>query len=288
MRYVGNVIRPPAEAESYILQVTFGCAHNKCAFCGTYKDMPFEMRPLGEVKEDILMASHFYGDVRRVFLADGNAFILPTERLLKIMGYLKESFFSLRRVAVYARASDILLKTADELKELKSNGLNVLYVGLETGSDKILSAINKGYTHEEAVVGCLRAQEAGLKLSTIILLGIGGKENSYEHSLESVRMINAINPRYLSVLTLMLLKNTPLYREHRKKIFELPDPLDLLKEMRLFVENLNLSGCIFRTNHASNYVSLEGVLNKDKEKILRNLDEAIEKNSLRPEFLRGF
>ncbi|MBI2251934.1 MAG: radical SAM protein [Armatimonadetes bacterium] len=287
MKYQEYVIRPPSEARSFILQVTLGCSHNQCAFCGTYRDIPFQVKSLKEIHKDILMAKNYYGDLRRVFLADGNALILPTERLLKIIDYLKEVFPSLQRVGIYSRASDILLKTSEELKALKSAGMNIFYVGLESGSDKVLSIMEKGYTHAQAVKGCLKAQESGIKLSTIILLGIGGKDLAFEHALESAQMLNTINPRYLSVLTLTILKNTPLYIKQKMGIFQLPKPKELLEEMKIFLENLNLSGCIFRTNHASNYLSLEGILNKDQERILQELKQALKVGFLRPEFLRS-
>ncbi|MBI2265522.1 MAG: radical SAM protein [Armatimonadetes bacterium] len=287
MRYRGNVIRPPSEAGSYILQVAWGCSHNRCTFCGTYGDLTFQIRPLEEVREDILMAKSYYGDLRRVFLADGNALVLPTERLLGILGCLKEAFPSLQRVGIYARATDILRKSAEELRDLRAAGLGIVYVGLESGSDSVLSLVRKGCTRDEAVAGCIRAKEADLKLSTIILLGIGGKSLSREHSLESARLVNAINPRYLSLLTLMILKNTPLYEKVQQGLFELPDPGGLLEEMKLFIENLDVRQTIFRTNHASNYLSLEGTLGKDRDRILREIDRALQAGFLRPEFIRG-
>ncbi len=287
MRYVGNVIRPPSEADSLILQATIGCTHNKCIFCGTYRGEPFRMRDLNELFEDIVLARSYYGKVRRVFLADGNALILPTSRLREILLFLKRTFPELQRVGIYARANEILRKSAEELEELCSLGLKMVYVGLESGSEDVLSFINKKCTREEAIEGCLRAHNAGMKLSTIILLGLGGKKWSDLHAFESARLINAINPRYLSVLSLMLLPVTPLYQMVQRHEFELPGPEGLQREMKLFLENLEVEQCIFRSNHASNYLPLSGTLKKDKERLICLIDDALKEKLFKPEFFRG-
>lgn len=287
MRYVGNVIRPPSEANSLILQATIGCAHNRCIFCGTYRDQPFQLRDLSELFEDIQMAKRYYGSVKRVFLADGDALILPTDRLIKILNYLRKTFPELQRVGIYARANDILRKSGQELQQLAELGLKILYVGIESGSDSVLNFIEKNCTFQEAVKGCTLAQQSGMKLSTIILLGIGGKKYREEHAIESARLINEINPRYLSVLSLMVLPNTPLYRMIKNREFELPDPLSLLEEMRIFLEHLRVDQCIFRSNHASNYLPLAGTLNKDREKLLNAIRWSIRNDLIKPEFLRG-
>lgn len=287
MRYVGNVIRPPSEADSLILQATIGCAHNRCIFCGTYRDQPFRMRDLAELFQDIEMAKKYYGSVRRVFLADGDALILPAKRLAEILRFLHKTFPELQRVGIYARANDILKKTREELEELAALGLKILYVGLESGSDKVLELMKKNCTFEEAVQGCRLAQSCGMKLSTIILLGIGGRRYSEEHARGSARLINEISPRYLSVLSLIILRNTPLHEMVNKGDFELPDPVSSLREMALLLENLHVEQCIFRSNHASNYLPLAGTLNKDREKLLQNLRWAISQEVIKPEFLRG-
>ncbi len=287
MRYVGHVIRPPSEADSLILQATIGCTHNRCTFCGTYRDQPFRIKEEKELFEDIALAKRHFGRVRRVFLADGDAIVISTERLERLLLHLKETFPEMQRVSIYARATDILYKSVEELKLLSDLGLKTLYVGLESGSDEVLGIIDKGYTRIEAVKGCLRAQEAGMKLSAIILLGLGGKTLSKIHAEESARMINEINPRFLSVLTLMILKNTPLYQMIKKKEFELPEPLGMLEELALFLESLQVDYCIFRSNHASNYLPLSGTLNKDRERLLETVQGAIRFGQLKPEFLRG-
>ena len=287
MRYVGNVIRPPSEAQSLILQATIGCAHNKCIFCGTYRDEPFRVRDLQELFEDIRMAKRYYGSVKRVFLADGDALILPTEKLAEILGYLRKTFPELQRAGIYARANDILRKSSEELQQLAALGLKILYIGLESGSDTVLSLMEKNCTAEEAAQGCDLAQRSGMKLSTIILLGIGGTKHSQEHALESARLINRINPRYLSVLSLMILPNTPLHSMIEKREFELPGPVALLEEMELFLRNLAVEQCIFRSNHASNYLPLSGTLDKDRDKLLEAVQWAIRNDMVKPEFLRG-
>ncbi|MDQ7825620.1 MAG: radical SAM protein [Candidatus Eremiobacteraeota bacterium] len=287
MRYVGHVIRPPSEADSLILQATIGCAHNRCTFCGTYRDEPFRLRDLDELFEDIAMARRCYGEVRRIFLADGDAIVMPSERLLRILVRLKETFPELQRVGIYARATDVLMKSGDELTELYHHGLKILYVGLESGADRVLRFIEKGYTSEEAIEGCLRAQKSGMKLSTIILLGVGGKEWSSEHARESARMINEVKPRYLSVLTLMVLKGTPLAARVEQGEFSLPGPEGMLEEMKLFIDGLTVDHCIFRSNHASNYVALSGTLRKDKQRLMALVEQAHLMGAYRPDFFRA-
>jgi radical SAM superfamily enzyme YgiQ (UPF0313 family) len=287
MRYVGHVIRPPSEADSLILQATIGCAHNRCIFCGTYRDQPFRIKEEKELFEDIALAKKQFARVRRVFLADGNAIVIPAERLQRLLTHLRETFPELQRVSIYARATDILLKSEEELKLLGELGLKTLYVGLESGSDEVLRFIDKGYTHDEAVKGCLLAQQAGMKLSAIILLGLGGKALWREHAEESARIINEISPRYLSVLSLMILKNTPLYPMIKKKEFELPEPLGMLEELALFLEKLTVEQCIFRSNHASNYLPLSGTLSKDRARLVETVKGAMSFGRLKPEFLRG-
>jgi len=287
MRYVGNVIRPPSEADSLILQATIGCTHNKCTFCGTYRNEAFRMRDLNELYEDMALAKSYYGTVKRVFLADGNALVMPTTRLREILVHLKSVFPELQRVGIYARANDILRKSVEDLRELFSLGLKIIYVGLESGSDDVLYFVNKKCSREEAVEGCLRAQKAGMKLSTIILLGLGGKKWSDAHAYESACMLNAIGPRYLSVLSLMVLPVTPLYQMVQSHQFEMPGPEGLLREMKMFIENLEVEQCIFRSNHASNYLPLSGTLKKDKGKLISLIDDALEEKLFKPEFFRG-
>lgn len=290
MRYYGTVIRPPSEAESYILQVTYGCSHNQCSFCGTYRDKRFQVRPGEEVRQDIELAGRRFPGTRRVFLADGNALVLATRQLTTILDSLHAAFPDLQRVGVYANARDLLRKTPEELAALSRLGLRIVYLGLESGSDAVLSSINKGSSAAEMVAAVQHAQAAGLRVSVIALLGIGGPELSTEHAVQTGRVVSAMDPRYLSMLTLMLIPGTPLYEAHRQGRFGLMSPESLLRELRQVLANLEgLSGCIFRTNHASNYLPLAGTLPKDKQRLLATLDAALERGSaaFRPEVWRA-
>ena len=290
MRYYGTVIRPPSEADSYILQVTYGCSHNRCAFCGTYQDKPFQVRPPEEVLEDIALAQESMPDTRRVFLADGNALVLSTRRLERILDALSTAFPRLRRVAAYANATDLLNKPCDELTLLREKGLQVVYLGLESGSDEVLRRIDKGVTAAEMVEATHRARAAGIRVSVIGILGLGGPELSIEHAEATGRIASAMDPPYLSMLTLMLVPETPLHRQWQQGTFQLMDAEDLLAELRHLILHLNgLSRCIFRTNHASNYLPLAGTLSRDKEALLTTLDAALAqgRSVLRPEAWRG-
>ena len=290
MRYFGTVIRPPSEANSYILQVTYGCSHNKCSFCPTYLDKTFRIRPMNEIMEDIKMAQKFTPQMRRVFLADGNSLILSNNKLVPILDALNLAFPELQRVGIYANARDILRKTDQELKELIAKKLSIIYIGLESGSNKVLKKINKGATAEEMIEAVNKAQNAGFKVSVIGLLGLGGTDFWEEHAIATGKAISAMNPLYFSLLTLMIVPGTELHKQWKEKEFILPEPLEMLREMRVVIENINVSsGCIFRTNHASNYLPLAGRLPNDKEKFLKIIDQALSegKSSLKAEFLRG-
>jgi radical SAM superfamily enzyme YgiQ (UPF0313 family) len=290
MRYHGTVIRPPSEANSYILQVTYGCSHNDCTFCGTYPDKPFRVRSPDDVLEDIRSAGSAWAGTRRVFLADGNAMVLSTGRMAAILDALSSTFPGLQRVGAYANARDLLGKSRDELALLRSKGLKILYLGLESGSDEVLRRINKGSTSSQMIDGVRRAREAGMRVSVIALLGIGGPELSLEHAQATGRVVSAMDPRYLSLLTLMLVPGTPLHQQWQDGVFEMMDPESLLAELRHVIQHLEgLRGCVFRTNHASNYLPLAGTLPKDKHRLLDTLDAALlqGKRALRPEAWRG-
>ena len=284
------VIRPPSEADSYILQVTYGCSHNRCTFCGTYPDKPFCARPIEEVLEDIALAQAEIPDTRRVFLADGNALVLDTERLVTILDALHFAFPRLRRVGIYASARDILGKTAADLAVLQQRTLEIIYLGLESGSDEVLRRIHKGITAAEMVAGVQKARQAGMRVSVIAILGLGGTELSLQHTAETSRVVRAMDPEYLSLLTLMLVPGTELHRQWQSGTFALPDPAGLLGELRQVIAGLDgLSRCIFRTNHASNYLPLAGTLSRDKTRLLATLDEALRqgRSALRPEGWRA-
>jgi len=290
MRYYGTVIRPPSEAASYLLQITYGCSHNKCTFCPTYLDKPFKVRPQHEVFEDIQEAQRLMPDTRRVFLCDGNAMVLNTEYLTTVLKALETAFPALQRVGIYANAHDILRKSIKELRTLVAHRLSIIYIGLESGSDKVLKNVCKGATAREIIQAVQKAQQAGFKVSVIALLGLGGTDLWKEHAVSTGRAISEMNPRYFSLLTLMLVPGTILYEQQQKGDFILPDPLAMLKEMRVIIEHTEMKrGCIFRSNHASNYLPLAGTLPKDKTRLLETIDLALKSGtqSLRPEYLRG-
>jgi len=290
MRYEGTVIRPPSEARSYILQVTLGCSHNRCTFCGTYPDKPFRLRPEEEVLEDVAVASERTPDTRRVFLADGNALVLSADRLARVLDALADGFPLLRRVGIYANARDILAKSDAELEMLCGKKLEVVYLGLESGSDEVLRQIDKGSTAAEMIEAVQKAKRAGMRVSVIALLGLGGRELSQQHAEATGRVAGAMDPQYLSMLTLMLVPGTPLYRQGEAGEFEMPDPEELLAELRtMIVHSDGLTRCIFRTNHASNYVPLAGTLSRDKAQLLATLDKALSggREAFRPEEWRA-
>ena len=290
MRYKGTIIRPPSEAGSYLLQITYGCSQNTCTFCPTYLDKSFGVRPEGDVLEDIEMAKVTASHTRRVFLCDGNGLVLSQRRLKTILEALNSAFPLLQRVGIYANARDILNKSSRELEELRSQKLTIIYIGLESGSDEVLRRVKKGATSTEMIEAVRKAQTAGMKVSVIGLLGLGGHDLWQEHAEATGRAVSQMDPRFFSLLTLMIVPGTELYDEWRAGTFQLPEPLDMLNEMRCVIENLNdLTGCIFRTNHASNYLPLAGTLPRDKEKLLDTIDEALRigDSCLRSEFLRG-
>ena len=290
MRYQGMVIRPPSEANSYILQVSYGCSHNRCTFCGTYRDKPFQVRPIQEVLEDIALAQARFPDTRCVFLADGNALVLDAESLTRILDELASGFPRLRRVGIYANARDVLGKTDAELAALRQRKLAIVYLGLESGSDEVLRRVQKGITAAEMVEAVQRLKRADIRASVIGLLGLGGTELSAEHAEETGRVVSAMDPEYFSMLTVMLIPGTELYKQRQQGTFELPQPEDLLQELRQVIARCdNLSRCIFRTDHASNYLPLAGTLSRDKAELLASIDEAQAqgRSALRPEAWRA-
>ena len=288
MRYEGTVIRPPSEADSFILQVTLGCSHNRCTFCPAYLGKKFRVRELDEVFEDIEDAGRLMGDLRRVFLADGDALILPTEDLRTILERLAGAFPSLNRVGIYANAQNVSEKTDEELRTLADHKLGIAYLGLESGDDRVLERVQKGATADEMAEAVCRLQAAGIKASVIVLLGLAGKVGSADHARATAQIVNRMNPRYLSFLTVMVVPGTTLHRQMERGEFKPLGPRELLVELQQMIEPLELKGTIVRSNHASNYVPIGGRLPKDKDELLRQIDEALRGEvSLRPEWARG-
>ncbi|OHD64980.1 MAG: radical SAM protein [Spirochaetes bacterium RBG_13_51_14] len=289
MDYIGHVIRPPSEAYSMIIQVTVGCSHNMCTFCGTYKDQKFRIKDIETIKRDIDEASRYRFD--RVFLADGDVLILPTETLLEIIAYIKKKNRHIERIGVYANTKAILKKTVEELKELNRAGIGILYQGIETGNKVILRRIKKGAFPHRMMEAAGKVKEAGILLSQTVLLGIGGVEMSRQHAEDTGRLLGEMSPDYASALTVMLLPNTELFRDWRSGAFRLPDKFGLLEELRIIIQNMDVKNpCLFTSNHASNYLPLRATLPEQKEEILSLLDRVLkarDETILKPEHLRA-
>ena len=290
IEYSEPLFRPPSEADSLILQITNGCTWNKCSFCEMYSTKKFSVKKEEDIFKEIEEVSELIPDIRKIFLADGNPMVLATEKLKRILDKISKTFPKVRRVTTYALPRDIISKTPEELKLLQESGLKMIYVGIESGDDEVLKFINKGETYNSTVEGLLKAKEAGIKLSVIILEGVGGLKYSEQHAINSAKILNAIQPEFASVLVLSF----PYGIEHYKQKFlgnYIPMTIsNLLKEMRIFVENIQLQNTIFRSNHASNYLVLNGILNRDKLLFLDKIDFAIknpEIAGLRKEWQRG-
>lgn len=283
--------RPPSEADSVIFQVTLGCSFNKCSFCNMYRTKEYAERPWDEIKLEIDMAAKFYPDTRRIFLADGDALNLPKDRMMEVLKYLRENFPRLQRISCYAMPKNILQKNDDELSEIRSAGLDMFYVGIESGNDAVLKKVTKGATYKTILQACQKAKRHGYILSCMVILGLGGKTYTEQHISDTARILSETSPDYVGALTLHLEEG--IYHEFMDKFGEpfIPvDDLDILNELEKLIGNLNPSRpIIFRANHASNVYSIGGTLPKDKEKLL-DLVEKLKSHPdmLKPKFLRRF
>jgi radical SAM superfamily enzyme YgiQ (UPF0313 family) len=288
MHYEGNCIRPPSEAHSILLQVTLGCSHNKCTFCGTYKDKRFRIKDNEIILSDILFASKYMKRQDRVFLMDGDALIIPQKRLMWILDGIKEHLPWVRRVGAYANAKSIKMKSSEELTELKENGLGILYLGVETGHEQILKEIHKGTSAQNLINRGRKVKEAGIKLSVTVLLGIAGRDMSLEHAKATGELLSAMDPNYVGALTVILIPGTPLHEEYRKGEFQLLDEKELLLELREMIAHTNLTRGLFFSNHASNYLPVKAKLPKGKQEALDLIDRALQGDvGLRPEWMRA-
>ncbi|MDJ0988247.1 MAG: radical SAM protein [Desulfobacterales bacterium] len=288
MHYEGNIIRPPSEANSILLQVTVGCSRNKCTFCGTYKGERFRIKPDAIIMEDIAFAAQHCRRQRRVFLCDGDALIIPQKRLLKILKEIEKQLPWVTRVGLYANAKALKMKTIDELKALKAHGVGIVYMGLETGDDITLKNINKGATAEQMIAMGRKAKEAGFKLSVTVLLGIAGPERSQVHAKETGRVLSEMDPDYIGALSLMLIPDTALHQAYVSGKFRLIEPQEMLAELRTMIASTHLTRGLFHANHASNYLPIRARFPKDKETTLELIDEALKgKVPLKPEYLRA-
>lgn len=288
MHYEGNIIRPPSEANSILLQVTVGCSRNKCTFCGTYQGERFKIKNDDIIDADIEFAAQNCRRQRRVFLCDGDALIVPQKRLMRILESIAEKLPWVTRVGAYANAKSLKMKTASELQALKARGLGILYMGLETGDDQTLLAINKGADAETSIAMGRKARKNGFKLSVTVLLGIAGRNRSQIHARETGLVLTAIDPDYVGALSLMLIPGTPLYKDHKAGRFTLVNPAEMLAELRTMIAHTDLTSGLFHANHASNYLPIRARMPKDKEKTLALIDRALEgKIQLKPEYLRA-
>lgn len=276
MRYEGNIYRPPSEANSLIVQVTIGCAHNDCAFCSMFKDKTFRVRRAEDVIEDIEDAGHLYGGrIRRIFLADGDALVLSNEKLLAILEKIKECFPEAERVGVYGSPQDVRNKTPGELKELYDAGVGIIYIGGESGSDSVLEKIKKGATAAEIIEAIIKIESSGIAASVTFISGLAGADGWRDHAIETGRMISESEPSYIGLLTLMLEPLAPMYNEVEAGRFKLLPPQGVIEETALLIENIEVrKDCMFRSNHASNYFSLRGTLPRDKKRLLAELEAA--------------
>ncbi len=291
MQYYGDVYRPPSEAYSLIIQATLGCSHNTCAFCTMYKEKRFYNRPLEDVLKDLrdVAAAGYSHKAKRIFLADGDALIRKTDDLIKILDTCYELYPVCERVTSYASPGSLLLKSEEDLKKLREHGLTMVYLGLESGSDEVLKLMTKGFTSAQIVEGGLKAKRAGMQLSVTAIAGLGGKKLSQSHVEGTAKALSEMNPDYVGVLTLEIHEGTPLEKWVNEGTFELLDSTEVLMETRELISRMDCPGCVFRMNHASNYLTLAGTFNDDRQAMLDKIDSALKgKLKLRPEWMRSF
>lgn len=287
MRYEDPVYRPPSEADSLLIQATIGCPHNKCTFCGMYKGRKFRIRPVAEIKEDILAAKKIYGDsFESAFFPDGNTIIMRASQLEEIFTFARRTLPNLKRITLYASAKFLKQKTLEDLKRLKAAGLNRLHKGLESGNDEILRRIQKGADSKLMIATGQRVKEAGIELSEYVLVGIGGQELWKEHATDTAGVLNAINPDFIRLRTWVPVPAAPLYKDYQSGNFQLLSPHQAFKETRLLLENLDVSS-LFLSDHISNFVNISGHLPRDKQSMLDKIDRALkmDESSFRPEMI---
>lgn len=290
MRYEGAIYRPPSEADSLILQVTIGCSHNKCTFCGSFKDKKFRLRTLEEVREDVEEAKAYARYIRKVFIADGDALVIPQKRLIPIIELIRDAFPKLERIGIYGNTKSILKKSVEELKALKELGVGIIYLGVESGDQVVLDRVCKGTTLEKTAEAARRVKEAGIILSVTVLLGLGGVERSTIHAEETGKFLSKIDPDYVGALSVIIVPSTPLAEEAKRGTFKVPNPYMLLEELAIMIKHTNVTHTFFASNHASNYLPVKAWLPEEKEKILKSIQYVLNRKDpslLRPEFMRA-
>ena len=291
IEYVTPFFRPPSEHKSFILQATVGCSHNKCTYCAMYRKetQKFRVRPMGEIKEIIDAAVKNGLLERRVFIADGNALVLSTAKLMEIMDYLHEKAPDLERITVYANIGDILRKSVEDLTRLRENGLSMVYIGFESGDDVVLERIEKGANFAETVEASKKLKASGIMNSVMVLLGIGGKDRSREHALATGKLLTECDPEYVGALSLQLRPGAPIYEQWQEGRFELPDKFQMIEELEMIVENTELSDGYFYSNHISNYLPVRAKFPEEKNRVLEEIKEVLKTRDeafLRPDYYR--
>lgn len=287
MRYEGTIYRPPSEANSLLIQASIGCPHNKCTFCSMYKDTKFRLRPVEDIKEDLLSAYKYYGPyVQSLFFPDGNTIIMKTNQLVEILTYARELFPNLDRITVYGSARFVNKKSDADLKLLKEAGLNRIHTGMESGDAVVLERIRKGTTPEEIIAAGQKLKNAGIQISEYYLTGVGGKDRSYEHALNSARVLSAFSPDYIRIRTLRLIRNTPLYDEWKQGGFQPLSPHEALQELKVLITNLHCQNSRVLSDHMLNYWNIQGTLPEQKDHMLAEIDKAltIDEKILKPPF----
>ena len=290
LTYDEPLFRPPSEARSLILQATVGCSWNRCAFCEMYTSKRFRIRSEEELGREVGQLARFQPNARKVFLGDGNAMVLASGRLLRLLESLQAAFPRLTRVSVYASARDLEKKTVEELRALHDAGLKLLYLGIESGSDRVLEMTGKGETAGSIERNLLKAKQAGIKSSVMILNGLGGRNYSQVHAEESAKLVNRVQPEYLSTLVLSFPYGPEHFMKRFRGDFVLMGKEELLQELHRFLAVTRLENVVFRSDHASNYLSLKGILGRDRELLLRAIEQSLEEpggGMLREEWQRG-
>lgn len=288
IRYEGDVYRPPSEAYSLIIQATVGCTHNKCSFCKMFKQKRFHTRPTEDIIAEFEWARKRYRSIPRIFLADANALCLKQDKLMPLLLWIEENIPECERVTIYGRAGDVNRKTDEELRELRAHGMTMVYIGAESGSDKVLKDCTKGETRADLIKAVQRLEAAGIMASVTFISGLAGKDGWEEHAIETGTMITEMNASYVSLLTLLIDPETPIHERIMNGELKLLSPEEVLAEMHLILENAHPEkSCVFRSNHASNYVSLKGNIPEDNERMMKQLEAAmVNKGLLKDERFR--
>jgi len=284
------IYRPPSEADSLILQVTVGCSYNRCTFCGAFQGKSFRIKSFDEVRGDIDAVSSYGERIRRIFLADGDALVIPQNKLLRILGYLRSKIRGLERVGIYANARDILKKEPEELRALKEEGLGIIYLGLESGNPEVLERIKKNASIAQMIQAAERVKEAGIVLSVTVILGLGGVEGSRAHAEDTGKVLSEMDPDFVGALSLMVVPGTPIEREIESGRLILPSPFGLIEELQIMIENCHFKNCLFASNHASNYLPVRIRMPEEKEEALKRIREVLRRKDparLRPEYYRA-